>query len=86
MEPLDNQDRNEYYLSKKEVVLNTLTSQELKVLKLASTDLTNKEIANQLCISDQNVKKHRQNIYEKLNLHGKGEIRQFLRHIGAVFR
>lgn len=75
MEPLDNQDRNEYYLSKKEVVLNTLTSQELKVLKLASADLTNKEIANQLCISDQTVKKHRQNIYEKLNLHGKNEIR-----------
>jgi DNA-binding NarL/FixJ family response regulator len=86
MEPLDYQHRNEYYLLKKEAVLNTLTNQELKVLKLASTDLTNKEIANQLCISDQTVKKHRQNIYEKLNLQGTSEIRQFLRHIGAVFR
>lgn len=86
MEPLDNQDSNEYYLLKKEAVLNTLTSQELKVLKLASTDLTNKEIAKQMCISDQTVKKHRQNIYEKLNLHGKSEIRQFLRYMADVYK
>lgn len=71
---------------KKEEVINTLTNQELKILKLASTDLSNKEIADQLCISDQTAKKHRQNIYEKLNLHGKSEIRKFLRYIGAVFR
>ena len=86
MEPLDYQHRNEYYLLKKEPVLNTLTSQELKVLKLASTDLTNKEIAKQMCISDQTVKKHRQNIYEKLNLHGKSEIRQFLRYMADVYK
>ena len=86
MEPLDKQYRNEYYLSKKEAVLNTLTSQELKVLKLASTDLTNKEIAKQLCISDQTAKKYRQNIYEKLNLHGKSEIRQFLRYMADVYK
>jgi DNA-binding NarL/FixJ family response regulator len=86
MKPLGNQDRNEYYLSKTEAVLNTLTSQELKVLKHASAELTNKEIAKQMCISDQTAKKHRQNIYEKLNLHGKSEIRKFLRYIGAVFR
>ena len=86
MKLLDNQDRNEYYLSKTEAVMNTLTSQELKVLKHASADLTNKEIAKQMCISDQTVKKHRQNIYEKLNLHGNSEIRKFLRYIGAVFR
>jgi len=86
MKLLDNQDRNEYYLSKTEAVMNTLTSQELKVLKHASADLTNKEIAKQMCISDQTVKKHRQNIYQKLNLQGTSEIRQFLRYIGAVFR
>jgi DNA-binding NarL/FixJ family response regulator len=86
MEPLDNQDSNEYYLLKKEAVLNTLTSQELKVLKLASTDLTNKEIAKQMCISDQTVKKHRQNIYQKLNLQGTSEIRQFLRQFANVYK
>jgi DNA-binding NarL/FixJ family response regulator len=86
MKLLDNQDRNEYYLSKTEAVMNTLTSQELKVLKHASADLTNKEIAKQMCISDQTAKKHQQNIYEKLNLHGKSEIRKFLLYIGAVFR
>jgi DNA-binding NarL/FixJ family response regulator len=86
MEPLDNQDSNEYYLLKKEAVMNTLTSQELKVLKLASTDLTNKEIAKQMCISDQTVKKHRQNIYQKLNLQGTSEIRQFLRQFANVYK
>jgi len=86
MELLNNQDRNEYYLSKTEAVMNTLTSQELKVLKHASADLTNKEIAKQMCISDQTAKKHRQNIYEKLNLHGKSEIRQFLRYMADVYK
>ncbi len=74
------------YIQEKEGILNTLTNQELKILKLASTDLSNKEIADRLCISDQTAKKHRQNIYEKLNLHGKSEIRKFLRYIDAVFR
>ena len=86
MQNIDNQHFTPPYFQQKDEVLNTLTSQELKILKLASTDLSNKEIANHLCISDQTAKKHRQNIYEKLNLHGKSEIRKFLRHFANVFK
>lgn len=57
MESLDNQCFISFIFQKKEETLNTLANQELKILKLASTDLTNKEISNQLCISDQTVKK-----------------------------
>lgn len=51
MESLDNQCFISFIFQKKEEILNTLTNQELKILKLASTDLTNKEISNQLCIT-----------------------------------
>ena len=70
----------------REVILSKLTSQESKTLMLAAADLSNKEIAKHLFISDKTVKKHRQNIYEKLNLHGKSEIRKFLRYFDALFR
>jgi NarL family two-component system response regulator LiaR len=86
MQLADNQHFTPPYFQQKEDILNNLTSQELKISKLASTDLSNKEIANQLCISDQTAKKHRQNIYEKLNLKGKSEIRRFLRHFESVFK
>lgn len=86
MQLLNNQHFITPFSHQERAILNTLTAQELKVLKLASTELTNKEIANNLCISDKTAKKHRQNIYEKLNLKGKSEIRKFLRHFASVFK
>jgi len=50
--------------------LNDLTPTERQVLRLIATNKTNKEIADELCISIRTVEKHRANISEKLELHG----------------
>ncbi len=62
-------------------VLDNLTCQEIKVLKLVAEGLTNKEIAAQLFISETTVKTHRQNIVRKANVKGTSAIRKFIRAI-----
>jgi LuxR family maltose regulon positive regulatory protein len=49
----------------------TLTWRELDVLQLMDGHHTNKEIARLLSISEDTVKKHAQNIYGKLQAHGR---------------
>jgi DNA-binding NarL/FixJ family response regulator len=46
-----------------------LTAREIGVLRLIATGNANKEIAAQLCISDETVKSHITNILEKLGAH-----------------
>jgi DNA-binding NarL/FixJ family response regulator len=60
-------------------ILNELTAQEFKVLRLASQELSNKEIGQRLSIAESTVKKHRENICRKLNIKGKIGMRKFLR-------
>lgn len=60
-------------------ILNELTAQEFKVLRLASQELSNKEIGQKLSIAESTVKKHRENICRKLNIKGKVGMRKFLR-------
>ncbi|MCX5831410.1 MAG: response regulator transcription factor [Deltaproteobacteria bacterium] len=45
-----------------------LTPQETKVVLLVGKEMHNKEIANQLCISEVTVKTHLRNIYKKLHV------------------
>lgn len=66
--------------------IDKLTHQEVKVLKLASQQLTNKEIAEQLFISELTAKKHRENICRKLNIRGRVAMRSFLRWISSYFK
>jgi two-component system NarL family response regulator len=51
----------------------TLTSRELQVLKLVSRGMSNREIAEDLFISENTVKNHVRNILEKLHLHSRME-------------
>lgn len=52
-------------------LLSTLTPSELQIIKLIAEQLTTKEIADQLQVSQSTVKNHRHNICAKLNLpHG----------------
>ncbi len=51
----------------------TLTSRELEVLKLVARSMSNKEVADQLFISENTVKNHVRNILEKLHLHSRME-------------
>jgi two-component system NarL family response regulator len=50
-----------------------LTPRELEVLKLVATGMTNKDVADQLFISENTVKNHVRNILEKLHLHSRME-------------
>ena len=47
-------------------LVEPLTRREQEILVLLAQRLTAKEIAQQLVISDQTVKRHRANIYQKL--------------------
>ncbi len=50
-----------------------LTNRELEVLKLVARGLNNRDIANELFISENTVKNHVRNILEKLQLHSRME-------------
>jgi LuxR family maltose regulon positive regulatory protein len=50
-----------------------LTRRELQVLTMLSERLSSKEISERLCISSATVKRHRENIYQKLGVHGHRE-------------
>jgi DNA-binding NarL/FixJ family response regulator len=50
-----------------------LTDREMELLKLLSTGLRNKEIADNLYISIDTVKKHVNNIYRKLHVQSRAE-------------
>ncbi len=50
-----------------------LTARELQVLKLVARGLSNREVAEELFISENTVKNHVRNILEKLHLHSRME-------------
>ncbi|MGH2811246.1 MAG: response regulator [Actinomycetota bacterium] len=50
-----------------------LTKRELEVLKLVAKGMNNRDIANDLFISENTVKNHVRNILEKLHLHSRME-------------
>ncbi len=55
------------------VPLPRLTGRELEVLRLVAKGLTNREVGDQLLISENTVKNHVRNILEKLHLHSRME-------------
>lgn len=50
-----------------------LTARELEVLKLVARGMSNKDVAEELFISENTVKNHVRNILEKLHLHSRME-------------
>ncbi len=62
-------------------ILDKLTTQEFKIIRLASQELSNKEIGQHLSIAESTVKKHKENIFRKLNIKGRNDIRKFLRKL-----
>lgn len=53
--------------------------QEHKIIKLAAQDYSNEEIGFTLFISINTVKRHKQNIMQKLGIKGKRALNKFLR-------
>ena len=58
-----------------------LTRQEKVVAELAGQGLSNREIGEELCISETTVKKHMSNIFEKLGISSRRELRKPARPI-----
>ena len=62
---------------RQEEALEALTPREREVFFLASRGLKNAEIAEELYLSEKTIKTHLRNIYNKLNLASKAELRLF---------
>ena len=62
---------------RREEALEALTPREREVFYLASQGLKNAEIADELYVSEKTIKTHLRNIYSKLSLASKAELRLF---------
>jgi DNA-binding NarL/FixJ family response regulator len=60
-------------INQSNTALQALTKREVEILNLLSKGMLNKEVANQFNISTGTVKKHIQNIYEKLHVNTRVE-------------
>lgn len=67
---------------RQEEALDVLTPREREVFFLASRGLKNAEIAAELYLSEKTIKTHLRNIYNKLNLASKAELRLFAMRMG----
>ncbi|MCU1395915.1 MAG: hypothetical protein JWM34_4343 [Ilumatobacteraceae bacterium] len=58
--------------------VDPLTDREREIAYLAASELTSREIADQLFLSYRTVNNHLQHIYDKLGIRGRSELRQSL--------
>jgi DNA-binding NarL/FixJ family response regulator len=63
---------------------NPLTPRETEVVKLVAEGLTNREIADDLVISEKTVERHRANILAKLGMHDRVELTRYAIRAGLV--
>jgi DNA-binding NarL/FixJ family response regulator len=63
-----------------------LSRREIEVVRLVTSGLRNKEIANKLFISEGTIKVHLHTIYEKLSMHSRLELSLYARDKGLVER
>jgi two-component system nitrate/nitrite response regulator NarL len=54
-----------------------LTSREIDIIKCIAEDLSNKQIADKLFISERTVETHRKNIFRKTNIHSAMSLVEF---------
>lgn len=69
---------------RREEALSVLTAREREVFSLASRGLKNAEIAAELYLSEKTIKTHLRNIYNKLDLSSKAELRLFAVRMGLT--
>jgi LuxR family maltose regulon positive regulatory protein len=63
-----------------------LTDAELRVLRLLPTDLTKREIGDQLYLSVHTIKTHIKHLYDKLDVHTRREAVDRARELGLLAR
>jgi two-component system response regulator DevR len=74
--------RLQHETTRREESLHVLTPREREVFFLASRGLKNSEIATELYLSEKTIKTHLRNIYNKLDLASKAELRLFAVKMG----
>jgi DNA-binding NarL/FixJ family response regulator len=74
--------RLQHQTTRREESLHALTPREREVFFLASRGLKNSEIAADLYLSEKTIKTHLRNIYNKLDLTSKAELRLFAVKMG----
>jgi DNA-binding NarL/FixJ family response regulator len=67
-----------------EEALQVLTPREREVFHLASRGFKNADIAAELYLSEKTIKTHLRNIYNKLSLTSKSDLRVFAQRMGLV--
>lgn len=63
------------------LIKSNLTEREIQLFKLLLTDMTNESIAKELSISINTVKKHIGNIFDKLDIKSRSQLRNFLNRL-----
>jgi DNA-binding NarL/FixJ family response regulator len=74
---LFNRSRRTVGLTKEKPTINNLTPTEQRVLKLIAENKTSREIAELLSISYRTIERHRENICNKLEVHGSNSLLKF---------
>ena len=73
-----------YSIPRKEIEKITLSERETEILEQLSKGITNKRIAENLIISPFTVKRHIENIYQKLQSHNRIELLDKARKSGLI--
>lgn len=71
-------------LGKQAPLVDELTPREMEVLTLIAEGLCNKDIAQQLCLSEKTVKNHINNIFSKLHLYDRTQAMLYAIRKGLV--
>ena len=76
---------NTYVATKKTAqVTSEFTAQERQIIELCGEGLSVRKIADRLCISPRTVENHKQNIFEKLDIHSTGEMIRYAIKNGII--
>jgi DNA-binding CsgD family transcriptional regulator len=73
--------KNDVPPAEPQALTGVLTAREIEIAQLVGAAKRNKEIARNLCLTQQTVENHLRNIYAKLNIHSRVELALLVRDV-----